>query len=471
MLLKRTVLPFSRVFFLLALLPVTLVWALSGTTETGFSTFYGGSQEECLFDRCAITQDSDGNLIISGTTRSPDFPTVNAFMEDEPDGTGEDIFLMKLTPDGQTVLFSTYLGNGAARAVAVDSNDNILIAGYTSDREFFTTPDAVQDCDITGVKAVALKMSGDGQELLYSTCLRGNSQTRANSIEADSDDHIIVAGFTQATDFPTLNPAQATNSGQEDAFVSKIDGQNGNLIFSTYFGGEGRDYAWGVSTDAAGNVYAGGATNDPDTFPQTPGVVGPDSPRGTAMVFKLSPAGQLVYSSVLGLVTHEAAMVKADADGYLYFLWNNFNGVGKLNQDASAFVYRAQVDDLVIGEGQNFGGLDVDEDGNAYVTAAISRPGGDRDIAVAVIHHTGRPVYFDTLGGANREHGFGVTVRRQDDGRIDAAYVGFTQSTNFPVLNPLQDELRGPADMVIHTITGLEAVVDVTFLQLPVIIR
>lgn len=468
---KQPVWQLSRVFFLLALLPVTLVWALAGTTETGFSTFYGGSQEECLFDRCAIAQDSDGNLIIAGTTRSQDFPTVNPIMEDEPDGTGDDIFLMKLTPDGQTVLFSTYLGNGAARSVAVDGNDDILIAGHTTDRNFFTTPDAIQDCDISGVKGVVIKVSGDGQEMLYSTCLGGNSLTRANSITADADNNIVVAGLTQATDFPTLNPVQAENRGQEDAFVTKINGQTGGLVFSTYFGGEGRDFAWGVSTDAAGNVYAGGRAGDPETFPQTPGVVGPDDPRGTAMVFKLTPTGELVYSTVLGLVTHEAAMVQADDDGFLYFLWNNYNGVGKLNRDASAFVYRARIDDLVIGSGQDFGGMTIDADGNAYVTAAISRSGGDRDIAVAIIHRSGRPVFFDTLSGTAREHGFGVTVRRQDDGRLEAAYVGYTESSDFPVVNPIQGVLRGSSDMVIHNITGLEAVVDVTFVQLPVIIR
>jgi hypothetical protein len=56
---------------------------LSGTAETGFSTFYGGRQEECLFDRWAIIQDSDGNRIIALTTRSPGIPTANAFRENE----------------------------------------------------------------------------------------------------------------------------------------------------------------------------------------------------------------------------------------------------------------------------------------------------------------------------------------------------------------------------------------------------
>ncbi len=472
MFVKSIILPFPRVLFLLAIplvmLALSVVFARAETSATGsdFSTFYGGSNEECLFERCAITQDAHGNLIIAGTTRSQDFPTVNELMTDTADGSNNDVFLVKMTPDGQTVLFSTYLGNGIARDVVVDGNGDIILAGSTSDRNFAVTPDAIQNCDRLGLSALVMKISGNGQSILYATCLGGNAVTEAFGVDVDGNDNIAITGYTQATDLPTLNAHQAAKSGEQDAFVSKINVVTGQLVFSTYLGGEDRDRAYDVSIDAMGNIYAGGGTRDQATFPQTPGTVGPDTNHGGAIVFSFSPTGQIRYSTALGAVTHEATMVHADDDGYLYFLWNNYDGVGKLNQDASAFVYRAKVD-LDISEGATYGGMDVDEDGNAYIIGRMNQTNARTDIAIAAIHSSGRVVFYDTIGGTLEDSGYGITVRHLPDGSVTAAYTGVTASTNFPLLKPLQNSLKGPTDLAIFNVTGLEAYVDQAFLYLP----
>ena len=473
MFVKSIILPFPRVLLLPAILLVALVLgaglAQGTAADTGsdFSTFYGGSNEECLFERCAITQDADGNLIIAGTTRSQDFPTVNEIMTDTADGSADDIFLVKMTPDGQTVLFSTYLGNGRARDVVVDGNGDIVLAGSTADRAFAVTPDAVQDCDRLGNSALVMKVSGDGQSILYASCLGGNGATEAFGVDVDGGNNIAVVGYTQAPDFPTLNPYQPVKSVEQDAFISKINATSGQLVFSTFLGGEDRDRAYDVSVDAAGNIYGGGGTRDQATFPQTPGTVGPDTDRGGAIVFSFSPTGQMRYSTALGSVTHEAPMVHADDDGYLTFLWNNYDGVGRLNQDASAFVYRARVDDFEISEGGNYGGMDVDEDGNAYIIGRMNQPGARKDIAIAAIHASGRVVFYDTIGGALDDTGYGITVRRLPDGSVTAAYTGVTASANFPLIKPLQNSLKGTTDLAIFNVTGLEAYVDQTFIYLP----
>lgn len=466
---------FGRTAVLAGLLILVLVLAVTaapdklGIPAPDFSTYYGGSTEECLFDRCAITHDSEGNLIITGTTRSQNFPTKNAYMVDSPDGSGDDIFLVKLTPDGQTVLFSTYIGNGQARDVAVDSEDNIVIAGSTDDENFLTTTGAIQDCNVSAVKAVVVKMSADGQILLYSTCLRGDKPSKAYGVDVDANDNILVAGYTLASDFPTKNPVQNTNKGAEDAFVSKIAADGKSLLFSTYLGGSGRDYAWDVSTDAQGNAYVGGRSSKPDEFPQTAGVVGPDKPNGTAVVFKINSNGSLGYSTAIGEVTDEATMVEADEEGYLYFLWDNFNGVGKLNKDASAFVYRTEVD-MEISEGAHYGGLTIDNEGNAYVTGRVNSTANGKDIVVAALNEKGLQVFYDTIGGAADDAGHGITVRKQPDGTIEATMAGTTQSDNFPLLNPLQNNLNGAMDMIIFNVTGLETAVNRWYVMLPVVI-
>lgn len=436
----------------------------------GFSTYYGGSTEECLFTRCSVTYDNEGNIIIAGSTRSPDFPTINAWMEDTADGSTEDWFLVKLTPDGQNVIFSTYIGDGSPRDVAVDSNNDIYVAGRTGTRNFPTTPNAIQDCTAGGVKAAVIKMRSDGQELLYSSCLHGEGASEAWGVAVDGAGNMIVTGSTTAENFPTMNPAQNSNGGREDIFVSKIAADGSSLIFSTYLGGEGRDYAYDVDTDPAGNVYGGGRSGEPATFPQTAGVVGPDDDRGTAVVFKFQPNGQLAYSSLIGEVTHEATRVSADDDGNLTFLWNNFNGVGKLNSDASAFIYRSEVD-IEVGEGASYGGMAVDSQGRVFVTGRVDSDNNGKEIAVAALNEQGRQVFFDIQGGTEEDTGDDIAVWEGPDDTIDTVIVGTTRSSNFPLLNPLQNSLNGADDMAVFNILGLETALNLKEVYLPTIQR
>lgn len=460
--------------FGLAIFPLLLVFSTQGESaapEPGFSTFYGGSTEECLFDRCAITHDSEGNIIIAGTTRSPDFPLVNEFASNPSAGSTEDIFLVKLTPDGQTVLFSTYVAQGSVRDVALDGNDNIWVTGDTTDRDFPTTANAFQDCNAGGVKGVVLQMSADGQDLLQATCLRGDGTVRAYGIDLDPDGNVLVAGQTSADDFPLANPVQDERAGLEDMFVAKFSADLSQLLFSTYLGTPDRDYAWDVSSDASGNIFIGGRTPEPESFPQTPGTVGPDGDVGWGAVAKFSPTGQLLYSTTFGDVTDEATMIEADDDGNLYILWNNLNGIAKLTPDGSAFLYRTIVD-VEISESATYGGMTIDSRGNAYLIGRANSDSGNRkEIVVAALHRGGRQVYYETLGGSLDDTGYDVSVRENPDGTIDAAMVATTRSANFPLLNPIQDTLPGTQNLAIFDITGLEQAVNVEFTHFPVIIR
>ena len=113
--------------------------------QLNFSTFFGGSDDEQYSDmadtgKCDITLDSEDNIIIVGRTESTNLPTVNAF-QDTYNGGSHDAFVAKLSPDGQTVLFCTYLGgNGAewASCVTTDIYDNIIVGGTTSSINFPT---------------------------------------------------------------------------------------------------------------------------------------------------------------------------------------------------------------------------------------------------------------------------------------------------------------------------------------------
>lgn len=442
-----------------------------------FSTYYGGSTEECLFERCAIATDAAGNIYVTGTTRSPDFPIVNEFASDSPDGSGEDVFLVKLSPSG-TIIYSTYIGNGEARGVTVDAQGNAYVVGATGDANFPTTPNALQTCRTDGsVDLFVVKLSADGQTLLYGSCLGGGKRETGFGIALDGDGNMLVTGFTESDDFPTVDAAQADFAGGFDVVVAKISAAGDALIYSTYLGGERRDRAYVVVTDATGNAYIGGRAESAD-FPTTAGVV---QATGTASsqgyIAKLSPTGSLLYSSYVPAENRfnngEVSDIEVDGDGNVHALYvsTSFRGIIKFNAAASGLVYTEEVDiDFVI-DGEN--NLVLDDEGNAFVVGQRDEDGKRKEVVVAAVTASGRNSFEKSFGGSDADQGMDIALVTQNDGRVDAYVVGVTESSDFPTLNPLAggDALKGDSDLFIFNLTGMEAVVEVNDIYLPLVVR
>jgi uncharacterized protein (TIGR03437 family) len=157
------------------------------------------------------------------------------------------------------------------------------------------------------------KLSADGSSILFSTFLDGHAstegfleyaaepgafetQTWISGIVLDAAGNAAVAGGTRAADFPVANPAQAANAGLADAFATTIAADGGKLNYSTYYGGSQDDGALAVALDTQGNAVFAGQTWSGD-FP-VPG--GPTLPftYGNAFVVKL-PTAPPAVSSVL----------------------------------------------------------------------------------------------------------------------------------------------------------------------------
>jgi hypothetical protein len=135
--------------------------------------------------------------------------------------------------------------------------------------------------------------------LSYGTLLGGSGFDAITAMAVTSAGDVYVAGWTDSTDFPTLNPLQAASGGGVDAFVAKLN-SSGALMYSTYVGGSGDDRAFGIAVDATGNAYVTGWTASPN-FP----VVGPIQAQSgggkDAFVLKLNPTGNgLVFSTYFG---------------------------------------------------------------------------------------------------------------------------------------------------------------------------
>ena len=90
--------------------------------------------------------------------------------------------------------------------------------------------------------------------------LGGNNLDYGYGIVVDSSGNAYVTGRTDSTNFPLVNPLQATIGGPGDAFVTKINATGSQLVYSTYLGGSGYEAGDGIAVDGSGNAYVTGTT-------------------------------------------------------------------------------------------------------------------------------------------------------------------------------------------------------------------
>jgi hypothetical protein len=268
-----------------------------------WSTYIGGAGS---VDRAiGIAVDSSGSAYVTGSTASNNFPVSASAWQKPTSGGGT--FVTKLTPSGNALAYSTYVGGVTSNAIAVDRDGNAYVAGSATPL-FATTASALQarpgNAQATGF---VLKLNGTGSAPLYATFLGGSGTDEATSVAVDAAGAAFIGGWTASTDFPSVNPIQREPRGQKDAFVAKLDPTGSRLVYATRLGGSLDDAINAIAVDAGGNAYVAGETYSAD-FPAK-GAFQPvkagmrliNSSTGSAFVAKLSARGNaLVYSSFLG---------------------------------------------------------------------------------------------------------------------------------------------------------------------------
>ncbi|MBI3303948.1 MAG: SBBP repeat-containing protein, partial [Deltaproteobacteria bacterium] len=260
----------------------------------------GGSGEEL---GASIAVDTAGNAYVTGQTSSADFPTKNAFQPTFGGG-GLDAFVTKLNANGDMLLYSTYLGgsgnpdpvatlNDEGWGIAVDTAGNAYVTGFTGSTDFPTQNAFQPDYGGGFNDAFVTKLNAAGDTLLYSTYLGGSNGDSGLGIAVDTAGNAYVTGLT-GKGFPLKDPFQfCFGGGDRDIFVAKLDpSQSGaaSLVYSSYLGGIGTDYGFGIAVDTAGNAYVTGQTSSTD-FPTTPGAFDHTFNGGFADAFvaKISP--------------------------------------------------------------------------------------------------------------------------------------------------------------------------------------
>ena len=239
---------------------------LDASGSVVYSTYYGGSSFE---NGDALALGPGGEVYISGGTGSNDLPGVNGVQRVFGGGFG-DGFVAKISSDGATIQFATYLGGTAGdelSRVAVGGDGHVYVSGYTSSQDFPTTA-ALQPQFGGGFSdGVVAQLSPDGTRLIFSSYLGGVDRDAVTALTVDAEGAIYLAGGTSSYNFPTRNAVKPNNyTSYPDAFVTKIQPAGTALVFSTFFGGQTHDTALDLSVDATGQIHFVGQTESYD-FP------------------------------------------------------------------------------------------------------------------------------------------------------------------------------------------------------------
>lgn len=461
-----------------------------------YSTYLGGTNYELGY---AVAVDSSGSAYVTGTTGSVDFPTTAGAFDRSLSGAGANAYVAKLTPAGNALVYSTYLGGTTgtttASGIAVNAAGEAYVAGDVGGLDFPTTAGAFQRVMHGGFEAFVTRLNAQGSGLVYSTFLGGDFDDFAREIALDAQGNALVAGdvhsATPDPHFPIRNAFQPSyGGGDQDAFVTKFNPSGSDLVYSSYLGGGADinlndDWGEGIAVDPAGNAYVTGFTFSLD-FPTAPGAFQP-ALRGSldAYVTKVTPSGAIAYSTFVGGTARDYGWdIAADSAGHAYITGETESAnypttpgaykptgtfdvtVTKLNPSGSGLVYST----LLGGSDEDRAyGIALGGD-RAFVTGwtksldfptvgafQTSYGGGLQDSFVTSVNSTGSGlVYSSYLGGANWDEGRGIAVDS-----AGAAYVtGATTSRNFPIRNPIQGfsgGLEHPDDSFVTKVASVGA--------------
>lgn len=286
-------------------------------THVSYSVVLGGSRQETL---TGLALDSAGNAYVTGTTSSPDFPTVHPLQPHcgGPASSCADGFVARIDPRGH-VVYSTFLGgrgDDRPSAIAADRFGNAYIAGSTTSIDFPVTH-AMQPRPRGKHDGFVTKLSTSGGQLIYSTYLGGSQEDGASAIAVDRLGQAYIAGNTASPDFRTsarsLQPhflgGTCVFFPCDDVFVTKL-GTAGRFLAGTFLATRANDVGNAIAVDRWGNVYVAGSTGA-SRIPSTQGTVttgknycgeeGDIFPCQTAFVVELTPwLDHPAYSHMLG---------------------------------------------------------------------------------------------------------------------------------------------------------------------------
>ena len=429
-----------------------------------YSTLLGGAASDVAN---GIAVDAAGNAYITGTTSSTNFPTVTgSYRSTVVSGQSSEAFVAKLSPDGSSLLYSTYLGGSSSDTglrIAVDSSGNAYVSGDTQSSNFPTTAGALN----TSGYGFVTKLNSTGTQLVYSTYLF-NIGLSIFGMAVDGFGNVGLTGYAYNGAPTTAGVVQPANRGSADAYILKLNSTGSALVFATYFGGTEYDAGRAIATDTDGNIYVAGMTRSSD-FPTSIGALQRITQGDHVFVAKVNSSGTAVlYSTYLPVSGNNLfdvlptavngggeAFVAGQVSGVVSTTPGAFNSSGapgfisRLSADGSTLVYSTYFNAPVKS-------LALDADDNAYVAGSgtvITTPGALQPAGgstyFAKLDSAGGTLLYSSYFGASGDQLTGMAL-----GANGAVYLtGSSTASSYPTtIGAVQTANAGASDAFVARI-------------------
>jgi hypothetical protein len=383
-------------------------------------TIIGGSG----FDKgYGIAVDSLNNIYVAGQTTSSDFPTTQSAWDRTYNGGNADAFVLKLSANGKNLIYSTLLGgsggDGARGGLALDSDGCAYVVGFTGSKDFLdegriANPQKVNRYLGGDFDAFITKVSQDGSSIIYARYL-GGSNGKGGEVtvgaQVGAQGHAFVNVIVRADDaFTTPNAFDRTfNGGRADSYFAKLSPDGKQLLYATYFGGSGDEWAeHRMAVDKSGNAYLVGFTASAD-FPTINAYRSTIGGSGDGYLLKLDPSGQPIFSTYLGGSKGDNVLGPAlDANGNILVAGNSESSDFEVTPGAYDRKYN----------------------------------GGKQDAFFQIYDPQGRLNYSTFLGGKKGDGARYVTV----DASGNPIVIGSSKSPDFPTTAGAYDQSHSGGD-------------------------
>lgn len=415
-----------------------------------YSSFLGGNADD--FGN-AIAVDASGSAYLTGHTTSTNFPSLNPIQSNS--GGSHDVFVTKLTPAGNALVYSTYLGGSFddwGLGIALDGSANAYVTGWTRSPNFPTA--SPLQSSLRGLQDVFLtKLNSTGSALVYSTYYGSTGDDAGSAIQVDS------AGYACLTGYATIT------GGFKSLLVIKVNPAGTSVTNATQLGRNTVGQA--IAVDGSGKIWVAGSTLSTE-FPTKNPLPYPTNSGCVILKIDAPPLGStsVLFSTYFGAADNPtnpfAIAVDADGDVYLtgYTLSTQFpikNAIQSVRPSPNlevGFITRIKADgsDLVYstylgGNGGDRGmGIALDGSRNVLVTGRTSSTNfptanalqatnaGSYDAFICKVNPTGSAFVYSTyLGGGSFDVGNGIAL----DSAGNAYVVGDSYSGDFPVVNQI----------------------------------
>jgi len=329
--------------------------------------------------------------------------------------------------------------------------------------------------------------------ITFSTYFGGSKTQYGRDIAIDQSGNVVIVGHTYSLDFPMVSAYQDTKAGATntyDLFISKFDPETGDLLYSTFYGGNDYDRCRALALDNLGNIYVACQTMSRDMPTVNAYQENLEGGSNDVYVFKLNSAGDHIdYATYLGGNQNEVITgLAVDNLGCAYVCGTTESSDFDLQipfqpdyggGDFDGFVTKFSPSGNTLIYGTYLGGDDKDEprgisvnaNGEAYVvgntyscyfpTHSALYPcqinaEGPIDAFITKFSAAGNAVEFSTFFGGTEDEWI-EDVAIGDNG--DVYLFGCVESDDFPVLNAIQEErcpggFLGGADLFVSIING-----------------